>query len=803
MMPSRKMHFLKKTSALLLAAAVSASSVGVTAFAATRTDPQYIDVYVTTDSQAFLDSHMELIEAIANGLFQHQSSVNIASYHCTVGDFEAVQNAIIAKYPELFFLHKEYPFSYSYDPKSNSDVNLCEIISITPKYLYSKEDTDTMLEEFYNAADFYLNQVKNELSVCTDDFSKAALLHDEIVLDARYVKERSTYNFMVNKYGLCYDYTAVYAYLLSQIGISSEIVKSAVLDHAWLKTKLDGQYYNVDITWDDPLITDNSDTSVSHDMPGRAGHEYYLLSDSVLQNGTSSVTAHGSYSTVYPADDTRYDGALLHNYESKLCKVDAGETAFYAVDRQNKAIVRYNYADNTEETILPINYSWSVKGKPGHSWTEGYISLDTYKGMLYYNTPNGIYMLDPQTNKQTELLFTAFEDDYYLYGLRIRDGKLYEILSQAPDSAYTEQAVMDLSHTVTFDPANGEEPTQLEQLTGLPVTQPDEVPVRPGYVFKGWLQNDSAYNFNQPVSEDITLTADWEASASIKGASLTLDGKIGINFYVYLPEGSISSGMKAVMSGVEGNTEVTVNEECLTNQENVYQFTYRLSSKDLDDAVTLHFEDTQGQTQSLIYYQTGAPVDNNTYSYAIEDYIQTVQDGTYTDELKALVNALQDFGSYSALYFDGVPVGTVHADDLNAITADSLSDKKVSISGEDADITLSGFSLVLDSETTIKLYFKARILLEGKNLTCDEGTLQADNYNGQNGYFVRLDNISAQQLDKTYTVKIGGYTIQCSALSYAYATLYQNKDEVMMNVVKAMTVYSHAAHAYFNSNEGA
>ena len=67
-------------------------------------------------------------------------------------------------------------------------------------------------------------------------------------------------------------------------------------------------------------------------------------------------------------------------------------------------------------------------------------------------------------------------------------------------------------HTVTFDTTGGSEIGQQTVDEGEKAIQPAN-PTREGYDFQGWLLNGQAYNWNTPITGDITLTASWTEKA--------------------------------------------------------------------------------------------------------------------------------------------------------------------------------------------------------------------------------------------------------------------------------------------------
>ena len=64
--------------------------------------------------------------------------------------------------------------------------------------------------------------------------------------------------------------------------------------------------------------------------------------------------------------------------------------------------------------------------------------------------------------------------------------------------------------TVTFDTQGGSAVDPVQVRRGGVLEQPED-PDRPGYIFAGWYLGDGKYDFGSRVSQDITLTAHWQA----------------------------------------------------------------------------------------------------------------------------------------------------------------------------------------------------------------------------------------------------------------------------------------------------
>jgi len=98
------------------------------------------------------------------------------------------------------------------------------------------------------------------------DFDKELAIHDYIVHHVAY--EQSTilddavftiYGALINGKAVCHGYAEAFQYMAYLAGLNSKIVFGTVkvdgvpIGHAWNMIELDGNYYHVDTTWNDPV----------------------------------------------------------------------------------------------------------------------------------------------------------------------------------------------------------------------------------------------------------------------------------------------------------------------------------------------------------------------------------------------------------------------------------------------------------------------------------------------------------------------------------------------------------------------
>lgn len=89
---------------------------------------------------------------------------------------------------------------------------------------------------------------------------------------------------------VCEGYARAFSYLCAQAGIEEQMVYGTADDgtgvqtHAWNQVCIDGEWYHVDVTWDDPLMNGKVVTDGSN-----ITYEYFLVPDmTLLGNHTAS-----------------------------------------------------------------------------------------------------------------------------------------------------------------------------------------------------------------------------------------------------------------------------------------------------------------------------------------------------------------------------------------------------------------------------------------------------------------------------------------------------------------------------------
>lgn len=142
----------------------------------------------------------------------------------------------------------------------------------------TNDQIKTMTDEINKTADALVAEA-NKLST---DYDKLLYFHDWIVLNCTFDGDdemsRTIYGGLVNKKVQCLGYAKTMQYLCDKAGIPSMVITGSgeTASHAWNLVNLDGEWYNLDTTWDDPIIDPV--------VPNNLSHKYFLVKDSEIHN---------------------------------------------------------------------------------------------------------------------------------------------------------------------------------------------------------------------------------------------------------------------------------------------------------------------------------------------------------------------------------------------------------------------------------------------------------------------------------------------------------------------------------------
>lgn len=179
------------------------------------------------------------------------------------------------------------------------------------------------------------------------EYEKALWLHDWLLEQLEYdnsLKWSSAESALTRGLGTCQSYESAYSKLLSAIGIENSEVRDTYDGHTWNAVKLDGEWYQVDCTWDDS-------NENWYDFDQR--HLYFGLTDELM------ALAHPGHAKIY--NDMNY-GTCSTNLKNNYF-VRSGDAAKWIETYRDRIETKLN----SKETKFVVdadnaNYPPSISG---------------------------------------------------------------------------------------------------------------------------------------------------------------------------------------------------------------------------------------------------------------------------------------------------------------------------------------------------------------------------------------------------------------------------------------------------------
>ncbi|MDE6426757.1 MAG: hypothetical protein K2K89_11580 [Ruminococcus sp.] len=263
----------------------------------------------------------------------------------------------------------------------------------------------------------------------------------------------------------------------------------------------------------------------------------------------------------------------------------------------------------------------------------------------------------------------------------------------------------------------------------------------------------------------------------LAGHSISLDGNIGVNFYMELDE-SVIEDKDAYMQFTLPNGKISKVNVSGAKTDTIdgklyYVFSCEVAAKEMFD--TIKAQIISGDKEGTVY------------KYSVKDYADYISDHSgYDKKTVNLVDAMLKYGEYAKSYFS-----KEETTDISDVEADELAKYEKQTTGNLPDgITYYGSSLLLESNTTVRHYFKVT-----------KGTdVSGYGFKDKNGYYyTEITGISAAKLSTPQTTTIGNWNISYSPMSYVYSVLKSDSaDENLVNLCKALYLYQQTATEYQN-----
>lgn len=280
-------------------------------------------------------------------------------------DIYIVKEAVLADHPEAFWVLG------SYDIRNNfHDGNYLVLYS---KYSYEE------ITAFYDDINIATERILAQIPDNADELTRETVIHDALVDSVSYDFEAAEaddssqdafniYGTLVKQKAVCTGYACSTKMLLNRVGIECRTVvgMSKNSGHMWNQVKINENWYNLDVTWDDSAT--ESDVLYSR-------YSYFNLTDERLNRNHKTGKNISEMECEYTEDDV-YVTSELYNFDLEVCtSTEANYYSMHALtlDQMNDASVSL-ITDKMIETaqakgeLLYIIFDESVSAEKAETW---------------------------------------------------------------------------------------------------------------------------------------------------------------------------------------------------------------------------------------------------------------------------------------------------------------------------------------------------------------------------------------------------------------------------------------------------
>ncbi|MGI6221116.1 MAG: cell wall-binding repeat-containing protein [Coriobacteriales bacterium] len=351
--------------------------------------------------------------------------------------------------PSLFYMTANFEYEY----RDDEDGTYFASLSLVYNNGYELADIPAMQEEYEAAMAGLLSWVPADAI----DVQKAKVAHDWLVRNCVYNTDAANtagpesygspnpwnaYGALVDKSPVCQGYSLAFIDVMNRLGIESSFVANDEEQHAWNRVKLDGDWYNLDVTWDDPCWMTRGEGVTDGGFDATPETTFFLKSDAWFKadaQANPDNAAHASWSPEgVEGTNTQYDGFATDDWPT------------------------YSGPAATDPDLPSDLSEWGYRIEFGSAEGASFHEID---GVCFYVLDDGVSSVTPAVtvyyegpNDYVELPASAYDTAYRMMNdsstsmsptwsdvdAPLEVGHYYDVTAQAkPGSGYTNSVSSD------------------------------------------------------------------------------------------------------------------------------------------------------------------------------------------------------------------------------------------------------------------------------------------------------------------------------------------------------------------------
>ena len=305
---------------------------------------------------------------VAAELEKQTEHIDVSAYNMNVTAFKNAYWALLNSRPDLFYVSGGFSYYHS--------GNI--VTGLLPNYKYTGSDLKKRIRAFNSG----VAKVVAYAGKADTAIGKLLLANDYLCVNFEYDTSYSIYSpdeMLSAGKGVCQAYMLLYRAVLNELGLKSDTATSEAMNHTWNVVNLNGSWYHIDVTWNDPLS----------DRPLGAFHDNFLRSDSGIRE-----TGHYDWDFSTAASSTKYDDFFWIDITAPLPVVD---DVVYYPDPNMQSNTRVIRSWNIGSGAFKTEYTFNATANGQVFYTSDGEPFWATDDTFYYGVQNKLYSLDRQS----------------------------------------------------------------------------------------------------------------------------------------------------------------------------------------------------------------------------------------------------------------------------------------------------------------------------------------------------------------------------------------------------------------------
>lgn len=360
---------------------------------------------VYSANRSRIPSYDAVYDAMYDAIASGKESLDLYDFRMDVDDFLTIYSDLFTTAPEFFFLSPRVVYH------TTDSLFSQHVVDVYFDYDMTRSEREAASALYESELAYIVSLVPKGLS----EAERALFVHDYLIASYAYDDSESiydTYRLFRQRTGVCQAYALAYCAILRELGMESALAVSEEMGHAWNVVRIDGEWYHVDLIYDDP----------QPDRCGRVLHDYFLLTDDQIR-----AKEHVSWECAVRCTSGTYaKNPIWSGVTSRMIPLDG---KWYYIDSGARKLCRAAFNRTGREAVFSFENRWLYEEDSKRYWVGVFSGLSLWDGRLILNTPGEVWICDPVTGDQRPVL----ESRSTIYGSSVYKGTLEYLTAASPN----------------------------------------------------------------------------------------------------------------------------------------------------------------------------------------------------------------------------------------------------------------------------------------------------------------------------------------------------------------------------------